>query len=337
MGKKRQIRLCIFFITLLFTVISCGGAGNNGESEGASLRISIQFPSISCLTESTKQEASTRQTTEDIIKTIVLTVTGNDFSTIEETFNIGEQIRVFVPVGNDRNFMIEGFDEFGQLVCRGGITSDVLPGLNTLIIQCIAPTPTPTPSPTPTPTPPPLENCFDGIDNDGDNLTDCADPECEGQIGPQGQICEIPEVTCNDGADNDGDNLTDCADPSCVGQVGGCVELCEQPEETCYDRFDNDGDGRQDCTDTDCEGQRGPQEQLCEIPEQTTCDDDSDNDGDDLVDCEDPSCEGQIGGPLGQVCEAQEATCDDRFDNDADELTDCSDPDCFEDPSCFIF
>jgi hypothetical protein len=48
------------------------------------------------------------------------------------------------------------------------------------------PTPTPTPSPTPTPTPTPApggsegkgNTCSDGLDNDGDGLFDCFDPDC---------------------------------------------------------------------------------------------------------------------------------------------------------------
>ncbi|MBI5558885.1 MAG: hypothetical protein HY885_14760 [Deltaproteobacteria bacterium] len=55
--------------------------------------------------------------------------------------------------------------------------------------------------------------CSDGLDNDGDNLTDCADPDCLGisSCGPEGAL-----KTCSDHIDNDGDGLTDCADPGCV-------------------------------------------------------------------------------------------------------------------------
>jgi hypothetical protein len=60
-------------------------------------------------------------------------------------------------------------------------------------VDCLPPTPTSTPTDTPTVTPtitptstvhPPHEDtggasgCGDGIDNDGDGLTDCADPDC---------------------------------------------------------------------------------------------------------------------------------------------------------------
>ena len=54
----------------------------------------------------------------------------------------------------------------------------------------------------------PAEVCDDGIDNDGDGLVDCEDPDCAGS--PE---C-IPEI-CDDALDNDGDGLTDCEDSEC--------------------------------------------------------------------------------------------------------------------------
>lgn len=57
----------------------------------------------------------------------------------------------------------------------------------------------------------PVEICDDGVDNDGDGLTDCDDPDCDSD--PSCAPVE-PEI-CNDGIDNDGDGLTDCDDPDC--------------------------------------------------------------------------------------------------------------------------
>jgi hypothetical protein len=111
--------------------------------------------------------------------------------------------------------------------------------------------------------------CFDGIDNDGDGLTDCADPDCAGAAGDacdtgipgvcaagQNQcvngaaacvqtVFPSPETiaaagTCNDSLDNDCDALTDAADPGC------------QVAEICTDAIDNDNDGLIDCADPDC-------------------------------------------------------------------------------------
>ena len=39
------------------------------------------------------------------------------------------------------------------------------------------------------------EDCNDGIDNEGDGLIDCDDPECDGQIG-------CIEIDCSDGLDD---------------------------------------------------------------------------------------------------------------------------------------
>ena len=51
-------------------------------------------------------------------------------------------------------------------------------------------------------------DCADGVDNDGDGLTDLLDPGCSG-------LSDISErdltVACDDGVDNDGDGLTDAA------------------------------------------------------------------------------------------------------------------------------
>ena len=58
---------------------------------------------------------------------------------------------------------------------------------------------------------PTQELCDDGLDDDDDGLTDCADPDCA-----TSPVC-LPETICHDGLDDDNDGLTDCADPDCVG------------------------------------------------------------------------------------------------------------------------
>lgn len=105
--------------------------------------------------------------------------------------------------------------------------------------------------------------CSDGLDNDGDGSTDCADPDCA--LDP---ACVIPpvEMECADGADNDQDGLVDCSDPDCVEEPACAVP----PNETdCADGIDNDQDGNIDCADADCGGtpscaQSGCQK-VCEI------------------------------------------------------------------------
>ncbi|MFH2008396.1 MAG: PPC domain-containing protein [bacterium] len=54
------------------------------------------------------------------------------------------------------------------------------------------------------------EDCGNGIDDDGDNLVDCDDPECWG-VG----ACST-EVDCGNGIDDDLDGGTDCADLDCA-------------------------------------------------------------------------------------------------------------------------
>ena len=306
--KNNRLKLAAFLI-LVTAVVYCGGAGNDdGETEGLSTRVVIRFQDQQCTDISAGQAETVSRDFEDIV-TFILTVTGDDFSTIERSFGVGEEIKISVLVGDPRNFMLEGFDQFGELVCRGGITTAIFPGLNVIEITCVLvePTPTPTPSPSPTPTP-------------------TATPTPTSTPTP----LPVPE-DCDDGADNDGDRDIDCADSDCDQKVGGpCGEICQFPsEENCSDDFDNDGDGKMDCADDNCIGQRGPQEQLCEIPE-ATCNDESDNDGDRMTDCGDsPDCDS------APNCNP-ETVCNDDLDNDLDGSTDCVDSDCFEDPSCLI-
>lgn len=90
-------------------------------------------------------------------------------------------------------------------------------------------------------------NCADNIDNDGDNLTDCDDPDCVGLTCGMGCRCALnrkTEIACSDGSDNDGDGLIDCADPDCQGAG----------TEICNDGIDNTCDRAIDCGDSKCSG-----------------------------------------------------------------------------------
>jgi hypothetical protein len=81
--------------------------------------------------------------------------------------------------------------------------------------------------------------CNDGIDNDGDGLTDFgADPGCaslrdDDESGP---------AACNDGDDNDGDGLSDLDDPGCED----ANDVSETDIRACADGLDNDDDGQID-------------------------------------------------------------------------------------------
>lgn len=54
--------------------------------------------------------------------------------------------------------------------------------------------------------------CFDGMDNDGDGLTDCADPGCSRIPACTGE----GESDCGDGLDNDANGFADCSDFGCA-------------------------------------------------------------------------------------------------------------------------
>jgi subtilisin-like proprotein convertase family protein len=147
--------------------------------------------------------------------------------------------------------------------------------------------------------------CQDGQDSDGDELVDCADPDCAGD-----RRC-TPEAACGDGHDEDLDASTDCADPDCTGQ-GTCEPAGEL---SCADGRDNDADGQLDCADPGCQAAA-----LCRAEAQ--CRGAGDDDGDSLADCADPGCR-RTG-----ACEPDERTCNDGQDNDVDGTSDCADADC---------
>lgn len=59
--------------------------------------------------------------------------------------------------------------------------------------------------------------CTDGLDQDLDGLTDCADPDCI----ELSDVCEVTLERCRDGVDADRDGSTDCEDRRCV-DAGHC-------------------------------------------------------------------------------------------------------------------
>jgi hypothetical protein len=178
------------------------------------------------------------------------------------------------------------------------------------------------------------EACADGLDNDCDNLVDCADPQCATRACATGAAsaktcfnssCQcvfngaVSTVeVCNDGVDNTCDSVVDCAQASCANQACGangkqCVGTtcscvvdggtAEASEVSCGDSRDNDCDGLVDCQDSSCAGQTCGTGKRCS-QNVCTC----------LVD--------------GGVPQATEALCADGVDNDCDGLIDCADPNC---------
>ena len=149
------------------------------------------------------------------------------------------------------------------------------------------------------------ERCDDGIDNNGDGLTDCEDvATCNGMpsatpgtvCGPDGQK---HENICNDGLSNDGDALIDCVDPDCDGKScgNGCVcggGIKTEDASACGNGIDDDGDGLTDCMDSNCTGEPCGTECECGgdgLKHQTNCDLGADGDGDGWEGCIDLDCQ----------------------------------------------
>ena len=80
-------------------------------------------------------------------------------------------------------------------------------------------------------------DCSNGIDDDGDGLIDCDDPDC---LNSNSCVIEI----CDNGIDDDGDGFIDCADGECLG-ISACVEICNNG-------IDDNGDGWIDELDPQC-------------------------------------------------------------------------------------
>jgi hypothetical protein len=218
--EERYPKPTLVLLGFLFIILSCGGEGG-GEgtlTDTASIRILIRFPE-----EASTREATTRQSVQDIAS---ITITIEDgFPTIERTFDISElpiSERIFVPVGKNRTATARAKDVNGLLVAMGSAIFDVFPGESndvTIQLEFVE-----------------EEKCDDGIDNNDNGLTDCADPFCDGEV------CDA------------GNDASRCTDGECVTPVPTPTPTPSPIELICFDSLDNDGDGPVDCVDPDCEG-----------------------------------------------------------------------------------
>jgi hypothetical protein len=64
------------------------------------------------------------------------------------------------------------------------------------------------------------ENCTDGIDNDGDTLIDCADPDCNGTSCDDGHFCTVDDK---------------CSAGACTGTMRDCTDTNACTTDTCDD------------------------------------------------------------------------------------------------------
>ena len=182
------------------------------------------------------------------------------------------------------------------------------------------------------------EICDNGVDDNGNGLVDCEDPQCDGFVdgatscgvgacaATGNLVCQTPnqvdnctpgapagegpftDPSCSDGVDNDCDGLTDAADPD-----------CEVPPEICDNGVDDNANGLTDCEEPQCTGfVYGPTScgvGACTAAGQSVCQTPN------VVDTCQPGSPGGEG-PFG------DASCGDGIDNDCDGLTDAADPDC---------
>lgn len=189
--------------------------------------------------------------------------------------------------------------------------------------------------------------CSDGIDNDGDGLIDCDDPECpftSAWCGEDYGLVPAPEgpedsvYLCADRFDNDGNGQFDCGDDKCQAIAETCC-LREFDDASCSDGRDNDGNGFADCADFGCS--RGAYVTVCssewaamgEDGRLAACTDGKDNDNDGATDCADIDCQTARKADGSALCEPlppenTAAACTDGIDNDGNGYVDCRDRAC---------
>ncbi len=179
-----------------------------------------------------------------------------------------------------------------------------------------------------------VENCTNGVDDNGDGRIDCNDPYCNyakacqedclnnidddgnGDIDCNDIQCTYLDIcteTCNNNIDDNRDGLTDCEDPRCADSVY-CVP------ENCLNEVDDNLNGLTDCEDPACIGTV-----YC-LPEDCTNGIDDNMNG--LVDCNEASCF------VLPVCKPE--NCYNHVDDNGDGLVDCEDPKCVNEPACKV-
>jgi hypothetical protein len=77
------------------------------------------------------------------------------------------------------------------------------------------------------------EDCDDDLDNDGDTVADCDDPECR-------WVLPCYEDVCDDAVDNDGDGPIDCDDFDCMAEPGCPTSCTPTADVSCGGRYHGD-------------------------------------------------------------------------------------------------
>lgn len=168
--------------------------------------------------------------------------------------------------------------------------------------------------------------CSDGIDNDGDGVSDYPDdPNCtEPEDDDEDFDDEVYLPQCSDGIDNDGDGKIDYSnkipgvanDPGCISPDDEDERDTPTPTPQCSDGVDNDGDGLVDAEDPGCTSGGGGGGGGGYDPSDNSeggssggaaqCSDGIDNNGDGNVDFpDDPGCsssgDNSEGGTAGEL------------------------------------
>lgn len=164
----------------------------------------------------------------------------------------------------------------------------------------------------------------------GDAICQAGEDQC---ICPED--CGAPpltETTCNDGVDEDCDGNTDCADADCSSdpacQCGNGIcdpgEDCYTCSQDCISRTGGKSSTRYCCGDGFCEGAEDSFNCAVDCGAPPICNDGTCNPGEDQCICPE-----DCGAPP-----LTEAICNDGIDEDCDGITDCDDTDCNGDPVC---
>lgn len=200
--------------------------------------------------------------------------------------------------------------------------------------------------------------CTDGLDDDGDDLIDCDDSDCDADT------TNCPSGDLGEDNDDDGDTYTenagDCDDSNGTINPGATETADDGIDQDCdgsdlssgTDPVDADSDTYyagtetgEDCNDSDSAINPAASEVLesglvdenCDDfilqATETDCTDGVDNDGDTFIDCAaDANCnddsQADATTACGTVADVTETACTDGADNDGDTYADCSDSDC---------
>ena len=175
-------------------------------------------------------------------------------------------------------------------------------------------------------------SCSDGIDNDGDGLTDCQDPQCSGKRCAGGGVCTAARAcvaeNCTNRVDDNGDGLIDCQDalvckppqsmvsPLCCGvayaDLASDIHHCGACGNDCAAGHSADC-GTIACVSGRCQYGTAANRTACAggvccggncVPDrETSCTDRVDNNCDGKADCQDPAaCPPPSGAKTPRCC-----------------------------------